>query len=66
MIDYQIAIAALLLAQVTTLWLLWQSAKTGDWFRRAWIRDSKELLHWKRYAVLRDPKTGKYVRKARR
>ena len=63
MINYQIAIAALLLAQVTTLWLLWQSAKTGDWFRRAWIRDNKAMLQWQREGIRRDAKTGKYVKK---
>jgi len=63
MLHYQIAIIALLIAQSFTLWLLWESAKSGDWFRRAWIRDNIELLEWKRNGIMRDPETGKYKRK---
>jgi hypothetical protein len=31
-----------------------------------WLRDTTELLEWKRNAVMRDPKTGKYVKKVKR
>jgi hypothetical protein len=29
-------------------------------WRKAWLRDSAELLEWKRNAVMRDPKTGRF------
>ena len=57
----QIAIIALLTLQGVTLWLLWRTQQTGEWFRKAWIRDSKELLRWKQNAIMRDPKTGRYL-----
>jgi hypothetical protein len=28
-----------------------------------WLRDATELLQWKRYGLMRDPKTGRYKRK---
>ena len=62
----QIAIIALLVAQVLTLYALWLTQQSGEWFRKAWVRDSAELLHWKRNALMRDPKTGKYVKKDKR
>jgi hypothetical protein len=37
-----------------------------NWWRKAWLRDTKELLFWKRHATLRDPKTGRYVKKDKR
>jgi hypothetical protein len=40
--------------------------KDRDAWRAAWTRDAAELLHWKRNAILRDPKTGKYVKKDRK
>lgn len=62
----QIAIIALLIAQALSLYALWLTQQSGEWFRKAWMRDSAELLHWKRHATLRDPKTGKYVKKDKR
>ena len=59
-------IAVLLAAQAATLAILWDTYNQYSWFRKAWIRDTKELLHWKQNAVMRDPKTGKYVKKAKR
>lgn len=59
-------IAVLLAAQVATLAILWDTYNQYSWFRSAWVRDTKELLYWKQNAVLRDPKTGKYVKKAKR
>jgi hypothetical protein len=40
--------------------------RSYNWFRNAWVRDTKELLFWKQNAVLRDPKSGKYVKKDKR
>jgi hypothetical protein len=62
----QIAIIALIAAQAATLAILWDTHRQYNWFRKAWIRDTKELLFWKRHATLRDPKTGRYVKKDKR
>ena len=62
----QIAIIALIAAQAATLAILWDTHRQYNWFRKAWIRDTKELLFWKRDATLRDPKTGRYVKKDKR
>jgi hypothetical protein len=62
----QIAIIALLIAQALSIYALWLTQQSGEWFRKAWLRDSAELLEWKRNAVRRDPKTGKYVKKDKR
>jgi hypothetical protein len=59
----QIAIVALLAMQAVTFFLLWETQKIGEWFRKAWVRDSAELLHWKRNGIMRDPKTGRYLDK---
>jgi hypothetical protein len=63
---YHFTIAVLLAAQAATLAILWDTYKAGEWFRKAWMRDSAELLFWKRHATLRDPKTGRYVKKDKR
>jgi len=66
MTQYQIALVALLIAQAVTLVLLYITKnECYDW-RDMWLRDATELLHWKRHATLRDPKTGKYVKKDKR
>jgi hypothetical protein len=62
----QIAIITLLAIEAVTLYALWLTQQTGEWFRKAWLRDSAELLEWKRNAVQRDPKTGRYVKKVKR
>ena len=62
---YQIAIAGLLAAQAVTLFLLWLTKEDADQWREAWLRDATELLYWKRNALMRDPKTGKYVKKVK-
>jgi len=59
----QIAIVALLAMLAISLFLLWETQKIGEWFRKAWVRDSAELLHWKHNAIMRDPKTGRYLDK---
>ena len=59
----QIAIIALLIAQALSIYAIWLTQQTGEWFRKAWLRDATELLHWKRNALMRDPKTGRYKRK---
>jgi hypothetical protein len=56
----QIAIVALLTMQAVTLFLLWETQKIGEWFRKAWTRDTKELLEWKRNGIMRDKRTGRY------
>ena len=59
----QIAIVALLAMQAVTFFLLWRTQQTADWYCRAWVRDTKELLRWKQNAIMRDPKTGRYLDK---
>jgi hypothetical protein len=61
-----IAIVSLLALQAATLFILCDTHKAGEWWRKAWLRDTKELLFWKRHATLRDPKTGRYVKKDKR
>jgi len=46
--------------QAVTLFLLWETQKIGEWFRKAWIRESTELLYWKQNALIRDKRTGRY------
>jgi hypothetical protein len=58
-------IAVLLAAQAATLAILWDTHRQYSWFRNAWVRDTKELLLWKQNAVMRDPKSGKYVKRIR-
>jgi hypothetical protein len=62
----QIAIIGLLIAQAMTLYATWLAHQEGEWWRKAWVRDSAELLYWKRYATMRDPKTGRYIKKDKR
>ena len=64
--QYQIIIALMLAAQLFTAFLLWQTVKSGDKWQAMWTMTAEELLFWKRNAVLRDPKSGKYVKKAKR
>jgi len=66
MSQYEIIIVLLLISQVVTLALLWETAKNGDKWQAMWMRDTSELLFWKRNGILRDPLTGKYVKKAKR
>ena len=66
MSPYQIIIALMLAAQLFTAFLLWEAVKRGDAWQAAWTRDSAELLLWKRNALLRDPETGRYIKKAKR
>ena len=61
----QIAIIALLAAQAFTLALLWLTKEDADQWRKAWLRDATELLQWKRHGLMRDPKTGRYVKKGK-
>jgi hypothetical protein len=66
MTQYQIALVALLIAQAVTIALLYITKNESDQWRDMWLRDTTELLEWKRNAVMRDPKTGRYVKKAKR
>ena len=61
----QIAIAGLLAAQAFTLALLWLTKEDADQWRKAWLRDATELLQWKRHGLMRDPETGRYVKKGK-
>ena len=61
----QIAIIALLAAQAVTLFLLWLTKEDADQWRKAWLRDATELLQWKRHGLMRDPETGRYVKKGK-
>jgi hypothetical protein len=61
-----IAIVSLLALQAATLFILYDTHKAGEWFRKAWLRDSAELLYWKRNGLLRHPLTGRYIKKDRR
>jgi hypothetical protein len=62
----QIAIITLLAIEAITLYALWLTHQSGEWWRKAWMRDSAELLEWKRNGLMRDPKTGRYVKKVKR
>jgi hypothetical protein len=66
MTQHEIAIITLLAIEAVTLYALWLTHQSGEWWRKAWLRDNAELLEWKRNAVQRDPKTGRYVKKDKR
>lgn len=66
MTQYEIAIAGLLAAQAFTLALLWLTKEKSDQWRTMWLRDATELLEWKRNALMRDAKTGRYIKKDKR
>ena len=66
MTHHELAIIALLIAQALSIYAIWLTQQSGEWFRKAWLRDSAELLHWKRHGLLRDPKTGRYIKKDKR
>jgi len=58
--SYEIMIALLIGALLFTVFLLQDAVRESIRWQNAWTRDTKELLYWKRNALLRDPKTGKY------
>ena len=66
MTQYELAIAGLLAAQAFTLALLWLTKNESDQWRAMWLREATELLQWKRNGLMRDPKTGRYVKKDKR
>ena len=66
MTQYELAIAGLLAAQAFTLALLWLTKEESDQWRTMWLRDATELLEWKRNALMRDAKTGRYIKKDKR
>jgi hypothetical protein len=66
MTHQQLAMIAMLAAQAFTLALLWMTKKESDHWRIMWLRDATELLEWKRNGLMRDPKSGKYVKKVKR
>jgi hypothetical protein len=57
---YQIAIIALLALEAITLFVLWMTHRDRQIWQAMWMRDTSELLFWKRNGILRDPLTGKY------
>jgi hypothetical protein len=61
--QYELAIAALLGLQTITMIVLWRCHAEKEWFRKAWVRDSAELLYWKRNGIMRDKRTGRYHKK---
>ena len=70
---YKIVIAALIIVELLTLFALWEAVKRGNFWFDEWahkseqnLRNSLELRYWKRNAVLRDPLSGKYVKKEKR
>ena len=66
MTHHELAIIALLLSLAASIYAVWLTQKSADAWRKAWLRDSAELLEWKRNAVQRDPKTGRYIKKDKR
>lgn len=48
MTQHEFAIVALLCAQAVTVALLCSVIRRGEWYRKAWIRESAELLDLKR------------------
>jgi hypothetical protein len=62
----KIAMISMLIAQALALYALWLTKKESDHWRTMWLRDATELLYWKRNGILRDPKTGRYVKKVKR
>lgn len=65
MTQYKIALVLALVMQAITLFLLGMACRERNKWQITWTMTAEELLFWKRHAVLRDPKTGKYVKKAR-
>ena len=57
---YEIIIALLIGALLFTVFLLQDAVRDGNHWRDAWTRDTKELLYWKRNALMRDKRTGRY------
>jgi hypothetical protein len=64
--QYQLAILGLLLAQLSALYALHKTRKDRDQWKAMWTMTAEELLYWKRNAILRDPLTGRYVKKVKR
>ena len=63
--EYQIIIVLMLAAQFFTLFLLWEANKSIDQWQATWMRDTKELLQCKRNTSLRDPKTGRFIKRGK-
>lgn len=58
--SYEIMIALLIGALLFTVFLLQDAVRDSARWQAAWMRDTKELLYWKRNALLRDERTGRY------
>jgi type II secretory pathway component PulJ len=63
---YEIMIALLIGALLLTVFLLNDAVKVSRHWQAMWVREAKELLTLKRYAVMRDKRTGRYVKKDKR
>ena len=60
---YEIMIALLIGALLLTVFLLNDAVKVSRHWQAMWVREAKELLTLKRYAVMRDKRTGRYHKK---
>lgn len=67
---YKISAAIVIAGQLFTLFALRLAIKRGNDWHSKWVRECSdnfqvrlELMLWKHNAVLRDPKTGRYVKK---
>ena len=60
---YEIMIALLIGALLLTVFLLMDAVKVSRHWQDMWVREAKELLTLKRYAVMRDKRTGRYHKK---
>jgi len=58
--SYEIMIALLIGALLFTVFLLQEAVRDSAHWQDAWTRDTKELLYWKRNALMRDKRTGRY------
>ena len=46
MTQHEIAIITLLAIEAVTLYALWLTHQSGEWWRKAWLRVSADLLEW--------------------
>jgi len=61
--QYEIAIIALLALEAITLFVLWMTHRDRQFWQAMWTHDAAEFLFYKRTASLRDPKTGRFIKK---
>jgi hypothetical protein len=61
--QYQIAIIGMMALEAITLFLLWLTHRDRQFWQTMWTHDAAEFLFHKRTASLRDPKTGRFIKK---